>query len=235
MQNKEPQFEILHMPPTNTNSLLVTMGDACVIFDAWGRGDAWEKLLTERGLCLRAIYSTHGHPDHISAAQYLAQKFDVPWYMNSADNDLIGWGNELLDYFQIPRINPAGARPQNLPGGKFEILPGIWLDAIETPGHSAGGMSFYFPDYKILLTGDTLFHDGVGRCDLPGGNMCDLRKSISKLHDMKFPAETFVVHGHGMDSTIGGLVAGNPYFRPCDDCCGGGHCHGDNHCCCGHK
>ena len=69
----EPQFEVLHMPPENTNSLLVTVGKEAVIFDAWGNAVDWEKLLESRGLRLRAIYSTHGHGDHISAAPFLAE------------------------------------------------------------------------------------------------------------------------------------------------------------------
>lgn len=104
-QNKEPKFEILHMPPENTNSVLVSFGDDAIIFDPWGRADAWEKLLESRGLRLRAIYATHGHSDHISAAPMLAEKYDVPWYMNHGDNDLIMWGNPLLDFLGCRILN----------------------------------------------------------------------------------------------------------------------------------
>ncbi len=216
--NTTPKFEIIQMPPKNTNSVLLTSGPDAVIFDAWGRADDWDKLLRERGLTLRAIYSTHGHPDHISAAPELSLRHNAPWYLNASDNDLIGWGNGLLEYFEIPIIPDGCTPPTDITPGAYKILDGIHMDVIAAPGHSAGGVMYYFPDYTILLTGDTLFYDAVGRTDLPGGHSCQLRASIAALHDMNLPNETFVVHGHGMDSTIEILKRENPYFKPSCNC-----------------
>ena len=92
------------------------------------------------------------------------------------------------------------------------ILPGVKMDTFETPGHSLGGMCFYFPEYNILLTGDTLFRDGVGRNDLPGGSIDDLRASIKKIILKNYPDETYVVHGHGADSMIKWLKENHPWF-----------------------
>lgn len=211
--NIEPKFEVLHMPPENTNSVLVSVGGDAVIFDAWGNAIDWEKLLETRGLRLRAIYSTHGHGDHISAAPTLAEKYDVPWYMNSEDNVLIGWSNGLLKYFGLPLIEGNYRQPTDIEAGVIEVLPGIDVEIIETPGHTPGGVAYYFPDFGILLTGDTLFRDGIGRYDLPGGDVNALLQSVAKLYEMNFPDETFVVHGHGIDSTIEILKRENPYFR----------------------
>lgn len=211
--NIEPKFEVLHMPPENTNSVLVSVGGDAVIFDAWGNAIDWEKLLETRGLRLRAIYSTHGHGDHISAAPTLAEKYDVPWYMNSEDNVLIGWSNGLLKYFGLPLIEGNYRQPTDIEAGVIEVLPGISVDVIEMPGHTPGGVAYYFPDFGILLTGDTLFRDGIGRYDLPGGDVNALLQSVAKLYEMNFPDETFVVHGHGIDSTIGVLKKENSYFK----------------------
>lgn len=211
--NIEPKFEVLHMPPENTNSVLVSVGGDAVIFDAWGNAIDWEKLLETRGLRLRAIYSTHGHGDHISAAPTLAEKYDVPWYMNSEDNVLIGWSNGLLKYFGLPLIEGNYRQPTDIEAGVIEVLPGIDVEIIETPGHTPGGVAYYFPDFGILLTGDTLFRDGIGRYDLPGGDVNALLQSVAKLYEMNFPDETFVVHGHGIDSTIGVLKKENSYFK----------------------
>ena len=211
--NIEPKFEVLHMPPENTNSVLVSVGGDAVIFDAWGNAIDWEKLLETRGLRLRAIYSTHGHGDHISAAPTLAEKYDVPWYMNSEDNVLIGWSNGLLKYFGLPLIEGNYRQPTDIEAGVIEVLPGIDVEIIETPGHTPGGVAYYFPDFGILLTGDTLFRDGIGRYDLPGGDVNALLQSVAKLYEMNFPEETFVVHGHGVDSTIGALKKENSYFK----------------------
>lgn len=211
--NDMPNFEILHMPPENTNSVLVTRGNDAVIFDAWGQVADWEKLLAARGLRLRAIYSTHGHGDHIAAAPILAEKYNIPWFLNSEDDVLISWSNNLLKYFGLPEIENDYRRPTDLESGTIEILPGVFADVIESPGHTPGGVMYYFPEFGILLTGDTLFRDSCGRYDLPGGDANALMQSISKLYEMNLPDETYVVHGHGVDSTISQLKAENPYFK----------------------
>ena len=211
--NIAPNFEVLHMPPENTNSVLVTYGNDAVIFDAWGMARDWEKLLESRGLRLRAIYSTHGHGDHISAAPMLAEKYDAPWFLNSEDDDLISWSNNLLKYFGLPEIENNYRRPTDIESGTLEILPGIYMDVIESPGHTPGGVMYFFPEFGILITGDTLFRDSCGRYDLPGGDANALMQSVSKLYEMNLPDETYVVHGHGVDSTIGILKRENPYFK----------------------
>ncbi|MBQ1927998.1 MAG: MBL fold metallo-hydrolase [Alphaproteobacteria bacterium] len=195
------------MEPKFTNSVLVTSGADAVIFDAWGRGDAWENLLNTRKLNLRAIYATHGHSDHISAAPELAKIYNVPWFLNSADVPLILWGNQILDFWELPRIPDDFVKSNDLRAGKTKILGDTDMEIIAAPGHSAGGVMFYFPEYKILLSGDTIFRDGVGRVDLPGGNADELRKTISDLIARDLPDDTYVVHGHGTDSMMRDIKA----------------------------
>jgi len=212
-KNNDVKFEVLHLPPMNTNSLLVSVGRDAVIFDAWGKAADWEKVLLGRGLKLQAIYSTHGHPDHISAAPALARAFNIDWFLSDKDNYLIGWGNELLDMFGIPHIHDDYKKPINLLPGTVEVLPGIKMEIMESPGHTPGGLMFYFPEYKILLTGDTLFAESFGRYDFPGGSAEQLQKSIRNLYNKNLSDETYVVHGHGMDTTIGWLKQHNQFFR----------------------
>lgn len=207
------KFEILHMSPQFTNSVLVSDDSDAVIFDAWGRADDWKKLLDSRGLNLQAIYATHGHSDHISAAPELAAHYNVPWFLNSHDVPLILWGNPILDFWELPRISDDFIRPCELNAGRVKILGDIDMEIIDSPGHSLGGVMFWFPEYKILLTGDTIFRDGVGRTDLPGGDEAVLKKSIANLLARNLPDDTYVVHGHGDDSMIGWLKQNNPSFK----------------------
>ncbi len=213
MQKNNVKFEVLHLPPTNTNSVLVSNGDEAVIFDAWGRADDWKRVLSGQGLKLRAIYCTHGHPDHISAAPGLAEEFNVNWFLNSADNYLITSGNGLLDMFGLPHILDDYKRPSKLPVGTVEILPDIEMQIFTSPGHTPGGVMFYFPEYKILLIGDTLFQDSYGRTDFPGGNENQIHQSIHNLYSMNLDDDTYVVHGHGMETNIGWLKQNNPWFK----------------------
>lgn len=209
---KNKKFSLLQMPPQNTQSVLVSVGDECVIFDPWGRADDWAHVLNERGLKLRAIYVTHGHPDHIASAPELSRRYNVPWYLHSGDFRLVGWGNDLLQYFGLPPITIHDIRPTPLDTARSEILPGLYMDVIETPGHTPGGVTYHFPDEHVLLIGDTLFADGIGRYDLPGGDKNMLFQSIANVRDMNLPGDTWVVHGHGADTTIEWLHKNNPYF-----------------------
>lgn len=212
-KNNDVKFEVLHLPPTNTNSVLVTCGVDAVIFDAWGRAADWQNLLQQRNLNLRAIYTTHGHPDHISAAPALAREMDVDWFLNADDDYLITSGNGLLDYFGLPHIPNDYKRPRDLPVGTTEILPGVEMRIIASPGHTPGGLMFYFLHYKILLVGDTIFQDSYGRTDFPGGDDAAIIKSIHNLYNMNLDDDVYVVHGHGMETTIGWLKQNNPYFK----------------------
>jgi glyoxylase-like metal-dependent hydrolase (beta-lactamase superfamily II) len=212
-KNNEVKFEVLHLPPMNTNSVLVSVGTDCVIFDAWGKATDWERVLSERGLNLRAIYATHGHPDHISAAPSLARTFNVDWFLNDADNFLIGWGNGLLDMFNIPYIPDDYKKPKNLSVGTIEILPDIKMEIYASPGHTPGGLMFYFPKYKILMVGDTLFQESFGNTSFPGGDEKQIHESIHRLYNMNMDDGVYVVHGHGMETTIGWLKQHNPFFK----------------------
>lgn len=207
------KFEIIAMPPENTVSVLVHNGTECVIFDAWGRAKDWQKLLDERQLKLNAIYSTHGHPDHISAAPDLARLYNVPWFLHQADWGLVGWGNDLLEYFGLPAINPDVAKPDYLDVNINKILDDLDVQIIEMPGHTPGGVAYYFPSEKVLLIGDSIFQTSIGRYDLPGGSLPDLMKSIAKIYNMNLPESVQVIHGHGPATDIGFLCKNNTFFH----------------------
>ena len=207
------KFELIQMPPKNTQSVIVSVGDACVIFDPWGHADDWVRALDMRGLKLRAIYVTHGHPDHIACAPMLAQKYGVQWFLHTGDFRLVGWGNDLLTYFGLPPITMDSIHPSPLEIKQTEILPGITMDVIETPGHTPGGVAYNFPDEKIIIIGDTLFQESIGRYDLPGGDEKMLMQSIANIHNLNLPDDTEIIHGHGMATTIDWLKKHNPYFH----------------------
>lgn len=210
---KNNKFELVQMLPQNTNSVVVSDGTNCVIFDPWGDAADWEKYLSEHNLKPEAIFITHGHPDHIAAAPKLAEKYNVPWYLHSGDFRLVGWGNDLLIYFNLPPIMAQDMRPTVLEVKEHKILGDMIMQVWETPGHSAGGVAYYFPNDNVLLIGDTLFQDSVGRYDLPGGNLEVLKKSISNIYNKNLSDDTEVVHGHGMATSIGWLKHNNQFFQ----------------------
>ncbi|MBQ8473779.1 MAG: MBL fold metallo-hydrolase [Alphaproteobacteria bacterium] len=213
MQSPRNKFEIVQMSPQNTNSVVLFDGDKCVVFDPWGRADDWQKYFVSHDVTPTAIYATHGHPDHISAAAELATRFNIDWYMSHMDLDLIEWGNGLLDYFNLPKLSPNDKAPIDIKTGEYTVLSDIKMHVIALPGHTRGGVGYFFPDYGVFLVGDTLFQDSYGRTDLPGGDDGTLFQSIGKIYDMNLPDTTIVIHGHGMHTTIGWLKENNPFFK----------------------
>lgn len=213
MQKNQIKFDLIQMPPQNTNSVVLSVDDMCVVFDPWGRAQDWKNYFAENKLKPLALYATHGHPDHISSAPDLARHYDIDWYMSHRDMDLIDWGNGLLSHFGLPQITGDYKRPLDLSVGQFEILPNVWAEIIPLPGHTLGGVGYYFAQFGVLIVGDTLFQKSYGRTDLPGGNPDTLFQSISKIRNMHLPDATSVVHGHGHHTTIGWLKQNNPYFK----------------------
>jgi glyoxylase-like metal-dependent hydrolase (beta-lactamase superfamily II) len=91
------------------------------------------------------------------------------------------------------------------------ILPvgNLELKVLHTPGHTPGGCCFFVDG--IVISGDTLFADSIGRTDFPGGSLETLLKSIhEKL--MSLPDETVVYPGHGPATAIGRERVFNPYL-----------------------
>lgn len=150
-----------------------------------------------------AILLTHAHVDHIGA---------VPEVKNALNAEFVflGKGDEALynspDNCILPYLPPVAGLPKTTPVWDF---PGIKL--LATPGHSPGGSCFYFPERKLVISGDTLFAGSVGRTDLPGGSFSVLEKSIRK-ELLTLPEDTFVYPGHGPRTTIGNEKQTNPYL-----------------------
>jgi glyoxylase-like metal-dependent hydrolase (beta-lactamase superfamily II) len=86
------------------------------------------------------------------------------------------------------------------------------LQVLEVPGHTRGSLAFYNETAGILFSGDALFHESIGRTDLPGGSKSQLISSIvEKLFSL--PDQTQVLPGHGRQTTIAHEKQFNPFLR----------------------
>lgn len=87
----------------------------------------------------------------------------------------------------------------------------VSFEVLFTPGHSKDSVSFYFEKENILFSGDFLFKETIGRCDLPGGNESEMKESLRKL--TRFDDSTVVYPGHDESTTIGHERQHNPYLK----------------------
>lgn len=161
---------------------------------------------------LVGIIATHGHVDHVGQVKTLKEEFEVPFYMHPADlfliNDPIWPGFER----QIGANLPCQEPDIHLREGMSISLGKTSLRVIHTPGHTPGLCCLYEENSKTLIAGDLLFRGGVGRWDLPGGNLDDLRRSLIRVFS-ELEDEVLVVCGHYEETTIGHERKFNPYLQ----------------------
>lgn len=171
-----------------------------------------QEVLDRHGLRVKAIVITHAHIDHIGGAAKLKQSTGAPVYMNARDHDLYqrldvqaAWLN-----MRVPEKTVIDAEARD---GETLQLGEAELHLIHTPGHTQGSVCLYCPSEQLLLAGDTLFRDSIGRTDLPGG---DGRMILRSIHTrlLTLPEETEVICGHGPETSIGREKEQNPFLRP---------------------
>ncbi|MBU1192534.1 MAG: MBL fold metallo-hydrolase [Gammaproteobacteria bacterium] len=171
---------------------------AAVVDPAW---DVKEiiSLARERGVTITDILLTHSHHDHINGIEELLGSFDAQVHLLKPEAQF--WGQ----YLDVPTLHHGGDR---ISVGDTDIK------ILHTPGHTPGSACYQLGN--DLITGDTLFVYGCGRCDLRGG---DPEQMFWTLKDMreKLPDEILIRPGHNYSiaetSTLREQVAGNPFMH----------------------
>lgn len=181
-----------------------------LFFDPADQGDYLYEALRQKGLEVAAILLTHGHFDHIWGAQKLRALSGAKIYAYQGEEAL------LLD--ADSNVSEMAGRACTVKAndfftdGQVVTLEDMTFRVIATPGHTAGSCCYYFEDAGILVSGDTLFQESVGRTDFPTGSFSDIVRSI-KEKLFVLPEEVRVYPGHGETTTIGYEKMHNPFCQ----------------------
>ena len=205
---KEIQIETFVLGPLETNSYLLSSGPDAVVIDCGMDPDPMMQAIHDRKLNVSSIYLTHMHLDHVGGVGFLQKMTGAKVYGSHKDLYL----NEvpLNDGGCLEFQKELDFEVIDLQQGRQTILDNPVI-IIETPGHTPGGLSYFFPVQGCIFVGDLLFMISVGRTDLPGGNSDDLLSSISNRIFI-LPGETKVFSGHGPMTTVKHEINNNPLF-----------------------
>ena len=177
-------------------------------------GGETQRLLAEvekRGLTLKQLLLTHGHLDHVGAADELRlqsgaaivgpQQADAFWLQAlPAQSEMFGF--PLTEAFSPDRWLSEGEQVQ---------IGNQTLQVLHCPGHTPGHVVFYSQASKLALVGDVLFQGSIGRTDFPQGNHAELLRSINEKL-LPLGDEITFIPGHGPNSTFGRERLSNPFL-----------------------
>ena len=159
---------------------------------------ALRRAIAGSGRSLAAILLTHGHFDHMLAAQPLAEESGATVYIHAADAEMLDDADKCAYSPEVSRLRPPRGLAR-VPYGETVEVCGQALRVLHTPGHSRGSVCL-LAEGNILFSGDTLFCAGYGRTDLHGGDDAQMLRSLKAR--ISIPGETVVLPGHGPATTI---------------------------------
>lgn len=194
------------------NTYLVFESDSreAVIIDPGAPPNEMISDLEKDDLEVKYILLTHAHIDHVLGVEAVKECTNAKLFLGESDLPYLAALPEQSRFVGVEAPFDSIAHDGVIKDGDIFTIGGIEIKAIETPGHSAGGVTFLIENN--VFVGDTLFSGSVGRVDLPGGSWDILSKSIhEKL--LTLDRDTVVYCGHGPDTTIGKEVDTNPFLK----------------------
>lgn len=200
----------------------------CVVIDAGQDAAAGvRQLLTEHQLRPKGVLATHGHFDHVASAAEIADEYNVPLWIHSADRDLLSEpaaglgadGAALLKQLGVG-LQAEPARVEELDGLTELNLARLRFTVTHAPGHTGGSVLLGL-DYngrntqinRIVFTGDVVFAGSVGRTDLPGGDARVMNRTLREVV-LALPDTAALLPGHGPQTTMARERATNPHLQP---------------------
>ena len=193
------RIEFLCYGTLMSNCYAIVSQNEALVVDAGAAADDIVQALEDRSLTPKGILLTHGHFDHAWGARAVADRYGVPLYIHSDDGDMLRDGMKNAYSMCYGKDIDLGQADVLLVDGDEIELGGEKIKVLHTPGHSRGSVCYLAG--KELISGDTLFSNSVGRWDLYGGSVNELRSSLLALSLLD---ESITIYpGHGGTSRLG--------------------------------
>ncbi len=173
---------------------------------------AVDSFIKDNELNLIAIWHTHSHLDHMFGTAYVSAKYNLSPMIFEKDLDTYQNFERVCAMYGVPIKHTPPEKIQFI-NIKYDLVLGnSKFKVLYVPGHAPGHIVFYHSSSNVLINGDCLFRESIGRTDLPGGNHNQLITSI-KSQLFTLPDETIVYCGHGPETTIGHEKSNNPFIN----------------------
>jgi glyoxylase-like metal-dependent hydrolase (beta-lactamase superfamily II) len=205
-------FDVVVVGPLGVNCFVLGCGATGqgVVVDPGGDVERIMTVVQQRGLTIVSIVNTHGHFDHVGGNRQLKEVTGAELLIHPADEPMLAKVASVAGMYGLQAEN-SPAPDRLLEDGMLLSFGKQQLRVIHTPGHTPGGCCLYLESEQKLISGDTLFADGVGRTDLPGGSHVQLVASI-RTRLFTLPPQVQVLTGHGQAPPIAQAQQHNPYL-----------------------
>jgi len=195
--------------PNLSNTYVVTIDDECIIIDP---SNSIKNIKYYVGNSkVLGILLTHGHFDHFKTLVDVASKYKAKVFLHkNAILKLKDYNLSCASMFgYLYNVDTTNLDLKNVGNGNIIELGRFKIKVMETKGHTNCSICFIIDD--IMFSGDTIFYEGIGRYDLPTGNMVEIRQSIDTIKHLK--NDYIIYPGHGDATTLEHEIKCNPYFK----------------------
>jgi glyoxylase-like metal-dependent hydrolase (beta-lactamase superfamily II) len=209
------QIKLFELNPVHVNTYLIyddTKEAALIDCGAFTKEeqDRVRAYIDFHHLKLKLLLNTHLHFDHLLGNRFIYETYGLKPQYHESEESMPGLRKQTVIFGLPVDYEPVGA-DNFINDGDILRFGNTTLEALLTPGHSPGSISYYCREDNCVFTGDALFRHDIGRTDLWGGNEETLVNAIrNKL--LTLPDDTEIYPGHGPASTVKEEKQHNPYI-----------------------
>ncbi len=174
--------------------------NVAIVIDPADKAEKILNVITNKKLNLKYAIITHAHGDHIGALEKLQKECNCKILINECDKESLLGISE--NYCEMLGVNQQVLDKNNIlsiKDGDIIKCSDMLFEIIHTPGHTKGSICIYEKNLNVLFTGDTIFEDCYGRCDLYSGDFESMILSLRKLFKRFNSIQIYPGHGKIVD------------------------------------